>query len=232
MFYGGTYALLAVVASAFTIAAMSANLALWDAESSDGDWFEIVAYDPRKVVNQFSSITRVGVDNKLTSRPSNPHQKHLRFRATLWEICSRDFHYEAGEACRTAVDPALTCASVRATFETIQAFYMLTLSLSIVALIFAVLDHGNFREFKYYKPVLAGIAVFIVGFSAVGWSVAISAVHRSFCEHTVLKRSMISQPEFEWGASVYLLLVSSVLGLTMLVVALRHPQHATDHIVF
>jgi hypothetical protein len=197
MLRGGIYAILAVVALAFALAAIGTDIAHYGVANPDGNTY----------------------DNK----------------ASLWYLCQSGGPAGSNSAnSATSCFPAdeIGCTGLKDRFRTSQAFYIMTAVILLVALVFAVLDHGNVHGFKHYKVLLLLFALATIVFSVIGWAVAISIARETFCEGDVNTRvgPFKDQPNFEWRASPFLLLVSTVFGIAMLVVALRAPHGATEHV--
>jgi hypothetical protein len=147
------------------------------------------------------------------------------FKATLWEICGRGFRDEQVETCYSATDSDITCADFRKRFTAMESLYCLTAVFSLLGVIFAVLDHGNVRKFKYYGFILIIISLCLVGFSVSGWALAIDTVKSDYCTDLDWQwHSMHSQPDFEWGASAFCLVGSSFFALIMLGLSLSTPK--------
>jgi hypothetical protein len=156
---------------------------------------------------------------------------NTNFKSTVWEICGRGFHDDHIGTCYRTTDHNLGCDEMRDHYNALQAFYVLTNITLLIAIVFAILDHGNVRGFKHYKKILTGLSFLTVAFSVLGWSIAIATVRKDFCDGShgeYTWGAMQDQPNFEWGASPFLLIVTTVLGIMMLCVAHKAPHDATE----
>ena len=194
MLRGGIYAILAVVALAFALAAIGTDIAHYGSANPDGSTF----------------------DNKVE----------------LWYLCQSGGaggtnSANSGTTCFPADE--IGCTGLKDRFRTAQAFYIMTAIVLLVALVFAVLDHGNVHGFKHYKVLLLLFAVATIVFSVIGWAIAISIARETFCEDDVNTRvgPIKDQPSFEWRASPFLLVATSVISIAMFVFALVSPHHST-----
>jgi len=191
MIRGGIYALLAIVALIFALAAIGTNIAQWN-----------------------------NGGNKLTP----------------WYLCSNGGSATSTSSCTQVTD--VTCSAFKSRIQAVEAFYVITAGLLLIALIFAVLDHGNVHEFRHYGAILIGISLAIVITSLIGWAIAIAVVTQSYCSGTVggtgsgsgvsaTSGALKDQPGFRWRASPFLMVVVTFFALVMLIVAWRAPAHAT-----
>jgi hypothetical protein len=146
------------------------------------------------------------------------------FHASPWQLCGRVADYTASTSCHPVED--FNCGPLEDRYRAMQAFYVLTCVAILAALIFAVLDHGNVHEFKYYKPLLLIFALSIIIFSLIGWAIAISIPRQSFCG----SGRMSDRAGFEWEASPFLLIITTIIGIVMLIVAHRAPHGSTEHV--
>jgi len=196
MIRGGIYAILAVVALIFALAAIGTDIAQWG--------------------------------------NNNPKGPTADMRLTPWMLCG-------GGSC---VEPSdLGCGDFADRLRAVEAFYVLTCIFLLIAIIFAVLDHGNVHGFRHYRAILLVLAFLIIACSLIGWAVAISLVLQAFCQGASGSGSNASgdnnsaggqpssisdAPRFEWWASPFLMVVTTFIGIIMFVVAHRAPGLATS----
>jgi hypothetical protein len=197
MFRGGIYAILAVIALAFALAAIGTDIAQWGSHNPTGPT----------------------ADMKLTP----------------WQMCG-----SSGNSGTSCVPPSdIDCQPFADRMRAVEAFYVLTAIFLLIAIIFAVLDHGNVHGFRHYRGILLGLAFLIIACSLIGWAIALSLVMQSFCDGTAGSGSgsrnsaggqggsISSAPRFEWWASPFLMVVATFFGIIMFVVAHRAPALAT-----
>jgi hypothetical protein len=182
MIRGGIYALLALAALAFCLAAIGTDIAEFGSTNAAG----------------------AGQDNKLS----------------VWHVCGRPSDQSTTSSCVEARD--VGCDVFMHRMRTMQAFYVLTAIFLLVALVFAVLDHGNVHGYRHYRPILLTLAFLIVACSVIGWALAIVLVRQSHCGSAIS-----DAPGFEWEASPFLLVVTTFFGILMFIAAHRAPGLAT-----
>jgi hypothetical protein len=153
----------------------------------------------------------------------------LSRKLTAWYYCQR-----AGATSPMNCAPMNEhpCQGFKDRVRAAEAFYVMTAIVLLAAILFAVLDHGNVHGFRHYSTVLLLLAVAIIVFSLIGWAVMISAVRESFCEGdgVAAQAEIEEQPNFDWGASPFLLLITTIIGIVMLIVAHRAPGASTEHL--
>jgi hypothetical protein len=213
MFRGGIFAILGVLVLGFALAAINTDIGRWGGWH-DADW------SPQEFLS--------------AQQGSDGNDQDMNYKVTLWQVCGRVFRDNRIETCYAVTDHSITCEEFRHFFRSIQAFYILTAVFSLLSIVFAVLDHGNVLKFKHYRTILLFLAFMVFACSIVGWSLAIASVHRRFCgakNGAAGWEAVHDQPDFEWGASPFLLVVATVFGMAMLYVAHRWPAKSTNAFV-
>jgi MFS superfamily sulfate permease-like transporter len=170
------------------------------------------------------------VGTNIASWGDVQHHTSSNYRASVWEICGRMFHDDHVESCYSATDGAITCTPFKDRFRAMQCFYILTILLLLISIIFAVLDHGNVRNFKHYKVILLFLGGLAIIFSLMGWSLAFSIPRTHFCESSPGNswEAMQDQPNFTWGPSPFLMLIVTLSGIAMFFIAWRAPTESTE----
>lgn len=142
---------------------------------------------------------------------------------TLWYDCGRQGATNPN-FCNPHQDHA--CSSLRSRMQAAEAFYVLTAITLALSILFAVFDHGNVHGVKFYKLILLLLALLTFIFSIIGWAIAISVPRKDHCGHP----AWVSQPQYYWGPSPFLLLIATLFAIPMFLVAKHAPFAATEHV--
>jgi xanthine/uracil permease len=182
------------------------------------------------VVGLVFALAAIGTD--LARWSGSAWHESTNWKSTVWQICGRVYQDDHVETCYSATDHAIACTPMKDNFRALQCFYILTCIVLVTAIGFAILDHGNVRDFKHYKHILFGLAGGTVACSLLGWAIAIGTVRSHFCDSDANNswEAMLDQPHFEWGASPFLLLITTLLAIGMTVVAYKAPDRATEEL--
>jgi len=152
---------------------------------------------------------------------------------TPWYLCGNGGSPTSTSSCIRANN--IDCSTFKTRIQVVEAFYVITAGLLLIGLIFAVLDHGNVHEFRYYGPILVGISFLIFACSIIGWAVAIALVTQEHCTAAagsgsgaaVTGGAIKDAPGFKWRESPFLMVGTTFLSLLMLIAAWRAPALAT-----
>lgn len=169
------------------------------------------------------ALAAIGTD--IAKWDESVSTQSFRFRASPWYVCGRISDNSASSSCHPVED--FECDALEHRYRAMQAFYVMTCVVLLAALIFAVLDHGNVHEFKYYMPLLLAFALAVMIFSLIGWAIAISIPRQSFCS----SGKMADRAGFTWKASPFLMVITTIIGIVMFIVAWRAPATSTEHVV-
>lgn len=168
----------------------------------------------------------------------------LDTKMDLWHLCQSTDQPVGTARSDTFCAPArkLRCTKLKDRLRAAEAFYIMTAIVLMLALVIAALDHGhdNYGSdhssghgFRHWKPLLLLLALLTIVFSIIGWALAFSVAREDFCEGDgdgIAFLAAKDRPNFEWRASPFLLLVSTVFGIAMFIVAFRAPHGSTEHV--
>jgi hypothetical protein len=161
---------------------------------------------------------------------NNPKGPKADSKLTPWYLCG-----PRGTGCTPAGE--VDCQGFQDRMRAMEAFYVLSAIFLLLAIIFAVLDHGNVHQFRHYRKILLGLSFLIIACSIIGWALALTLVLQNFCDGSSggdstgsagqERGSIRDAVNFEWWASPFLLVVTTFFGIIMFIVAHRAPALAT-----